>query len=188
MSKADSFESLWHYTTFAHSDCGILSWFRRNWCPKWSLSLKKAVFRDFFFFRILNFEFRQNANHAGTYCMYVPNLNRIRSAVWAVGWRQIYKQTSQVAKRSSASGYGLATMRTGWPEAWTVSSERDWCVRNYEICDWIAFVTRTWISSNDSKVWGLPEANCGKISKNSESTYIAKFCDLFNGVIGLDVR
>ena len=38
------------------------------------------------------------------------------------------------------------------------------------------------------QLWGLPEGNFEKISKNFESTYIAEFDGLYNGIIGMDVR
>ena len=37
-------------------------------------------------------------------------------------------------------------------------------------------------------VRGLPDGNFEKISKNSESTYVTEFCDLYNGIIGMDVQ
>ena len=40
----------------------------------------------------------------------------------------------------------------------------------------------------DFQLWGLPEGNIEKISKKFESTSIAEFYALYNGIIGIDVR
>ena len=37
-------------------------------------------------------------------------------------------------------------------------------------------------------VRGLPDGNFEKISRNSERTYVTEFCDLYNGINGMDVQ
>ena len=40
----------------------------------------------------------------------------------------------------------------------------------------------------DFQLRGLPDGNFEKISKNSESTHVTEFCDLYNGINGMDVQ